>query len=165
MQADSDNNGVKVYKANKVLQAKIGTGKVDEKTVDRCQDVMDNNNVEFAPLAMEYLDKLKEAIDKARNKELDTKEAVEAMTAPVMQLKANASTFKYNLIGNLANVMLSFLEGVKELDNDVIEIVGAHHQTLSAIVMKKMKGDGGAHGLQMEEELKGACARYFAKRR
>ncbi len=156
---------IKVYKANKELQTKIGTGKLDEKIVKKCQDVMDNNDVEFAPLAMEYLDKLKEAIDKASNKELETKEAVAAMTAPVMQLKANASTFKYGLIGNLANVMLSFLEGVKELDNDVISIVGAHHQTLSAIVMKKMKGDGGTHGQQMEAELKGACARYFAKRR
>lgn len=164
MQQTPDEN-IKVHKANKVLQAKVGTGPIDEKTVEKCEEVMENNDVEFAPLAMEYLDKLKEAIEEIKAGKMERKEAVEAMTAPVMQLKANASTFKYNLIGNLANVMLSFLEGVKELDDDVIAIVGAHHQTLSAIVVKKMKGDGGAAGAQMEDELKGACKRYFAKRR
>ncbi len=165
MEQQTHDPNIKVYKANKALQAKIGTGPLDEKAVEKCQAVMDNNTVEFAPLAMEYLDKLREAIDHAKQGKLDTKQAVAEMTAPVMQLKANASIFKYNLIGNLANVMLSFLEGVKEIDDDVIAIVGAHHQTLSAIVIKKMKGDGGAAGSQMEEELKGACKRYFAKRR
>ena len=156
---------VRVHKANKMLQAKVGTGKIDEKTVERCQKVMDNNDVEFAPVAKEFLDKLQVAIERTRKGELEKDDAVKAMTEPVMQLKANSSMFKYTLIGNLANVMLSFLEAVKDLDNDVIEIVAAHHQTLSAIVIKKMKGDGGAHGAQMESELKGACARYFAKRK
>jgi hypothetical protein len=156
---------VKVIKASTNLQTKVGTGPLDEKTIERCQDVMDNNDVDFAPLAMEYLNKLEEAITAVKSGSLSMKENVQAMTAPVMQLKANATTFKYSLIGNLANVMLSFLEGIKEIDGDVIAIVGAHHQTLKAIVLKKMSGDGGATGRVMEEELKGACARYFSKKK
>jgi hypothetical protein len=161
----SPQNDVMIIKANMALQAKIGAGPLDEKVVERCQQVMENNTVDFAPLAMEYLDNLEAAIQNAKSGALDLKQATEEMTAPVMQLKANASTFKYNLIGNLANIMLSFLEAVKELDNDVIAIVGAHHQTLKAIILKKMSGDGGAVGKTMEEELKGACARYFSKRK
>jgi len=153
----------KVIKADKSLQGKIGTGPVDSVIVEKCQMVMDNNDVDFAPLAKEYLDKLHGAIQTAKNGDVQMDEAVSNMTAPVMQLKANASTFQYNLIGNLANVMLSFLESVKKLDKDAIAIVEAHHKTLSAIVLKKMKGDGGAFGAQMEEELKGACKRYFAR--
>ena len=53
---------VKVIKASTNLQTKVGTGPLDEKTIERCQDVMDNNDVDFAPLAMEYLNKLEEAI-------------------------------------------------------------------------------------------------------
>lgn len=158
-------NDVTVIKASKALQAKVGAGPLDEKVIERCQEVMDNNTVDFAPLALEYLNTLESAIAHAKSGEIDIKKATEEMTAPVMQLKANATTFKYNLIGNLANIMLSFLEGVKELDNDVIAIVSAHHQTLKAIVLKKMNGDGGAVGKTMEEELKGACARYFSKRK
>lgn len=154
----------KRIKADTTLQEKIGTGPLDKEVVEKCQEVMDNNDVDFAPLAMEYLGKLQEAIAVVKGGEVEMKDAVEGMTAPVMQLKANASLFGYSLIGNLANVMLSFLEGVKELDDDVVAIVDAHHKTLSAIVIKKMKGDGGDFGRQMEEELKGACKRYFVKR-
>lgn len=165
--SNGDNpSGVEVIKANKILQAKVGTGPLDQATVERCQRVMDNNDVDFAPLAKEYLDELDRAIAKATSGGSESRdELVAAMTAPVMQLKANAATFRYDLIGSLANVMLSFLEAVSELDKDVITIVAAHHQTLNAIVANKMEGDGGVHGQQMEQELKGACQRYFAKKK
>ena len=110
----------KVYKASQMLQAKVGTGPLDERVVEKCQEIIDNNEVDFAPLAMEYLDKLSEAVKGIKSGDLATKAAVHSLTAPVMQLKANAATFKYTLIGNLANVMLSFLEAIKELDDDAI---------------------------------------------
>ncbi len=156
-----------VIKADMSLQAKIGTGPLDEKVVERCQDAMESTskNVDFAPLAQEYLDQLKNAALKSKAGELTKDEAVEAMTTSVMQLKANAATFNYMLIGNLANVMLSFLEAIKELDKTVIEIVMAHHTTLNAIVLKKMTGDGGEAGKLMESELKAACKRYFMKKK
>ena len=153
----------KIIKASYVLQAKVGAGPLDENTVERCQRVIDNNDFDFAPLAKQFLSQLANAITEARAGTLNKQEATQKMTEPVMQLKANAAIFKYHLIGNLANVMLSFLEAIKELDNNVIAIVEAHHKTLSAIVANKMKGDGGPVGKQMEEELKAACKRYFAK--
>ena len=155
----------RVIKANYMLQAKIGSGPLDAKKVEACQKVMDENTVDFAPLAKQYLDKLADAIQKARSGEIDLDQAVAEMTQPVMELKANAAIFKYNLIGNLANVMLSFLEAVKQIDKTVIEIVDAHHKTLTAIVMKKMQGDGGKYGAQLEHELRDACKRYFGAKK
>lgn len=153
----------KVIKANKGLQGKVGTGKLDEALIAKCQDIMDGNDVDFEPMAKEFLDLLADAVKNAKKPDAETKEVIQSMTAPVMQLKANAAVFKFNLIGNLANVMLSFLESVEKLDADAISIVEAHHKTLSAIVMKNMKGDGGDFGKQMEEELRKACKRYYAK--
>lgn len=154
----------KIIKANKSLQAKVGTGPLDERTVERCQAVMDNNDVDFTPLGMQFLNELKEATQKAKSGEVDLKQSVQDMTEPVMQLKANAKTFRYTLVGNLANVMLSFLEAIQEMDDGMIEIVDAHHKTLTAIIMKKMQGDGGEYGKQLEDELKSACKRYFMSR-
>ncbi|MCB1720984.1 MAG: hypothetical protein KDI11_04440 [Alphaproteobacteria bacterium] len=163
-ESNSSQNKVRVFKADKQLQQKVGTGPLDEAIVERCQDVMDRNDVDFAPLAMEFLGKLENAIKDVTAEKKSKEESVHEMTNAVMQLKANASTFHYNLIGNMANIMLSFLEGIQEIDNDAIAIVNAHHQTLKAIVLKKMSGDGGPIGKQMEDELKAACKRYFAKR-
>lgn len=160
----TDSKKPKVIKANYMLQSKVGSGPLDEAAVERSQEVMDNNTVDFGPLAQEYLTQLQQAITKAKTGDLSTEEAIQGMTEPVMQLKANAATFRYTLISNLANVMLSFLEAVKKLDDDVIQIVEAHQKTLNIIVVKKMQGDAGAAGKQMEDELRAACKRYFTKK-
>jgi len=160
-----ENHKVEIIQANRMLQAKVGTGTIDENVVQKCQMIMENNDVDFAPMAMDYLDELGEAIKYAATADADMKQAVDSMTGPVMQLKANSKTFQYEMVGNMANIMLSFLEAIKKLDNDVLEIVKAHHTTLVAIVTKQMKGDGGAYGVQLEKELKDACKRYFVKRR
>jgi hypothetical protein len=81
-----------------------------------------------------------------------------------MELKANAATFRYSLIGNLANIMLSFLESLTVMDKDAIEIVKAHHSTLHMIIVRKMTGDGGEGGKQLQKELQQACDRYYHKR-
>jgi len=86
------------------------------------------------------------------------------LTAPVMELKANAAIFKYALIGNMANIMLSFLETITQMDNDAVEIVKAHHNTLHMIVVKKMSGDGGAGGKMLLQELQQACDRYYQRK-
>ena len=154
----------RVIKASGLLQAKVGTGPMDERVVERCQQVIDTNTVDFAPLGKQYLDRLAAAVAQARSNPGDA-QATQNMTEPVMQLKAHAATFHYPLVGQLANIMLAFLENIRALDTDVLDIVAAHHQTLSAIITKNMRGDGGAHGLQLQKELQGACQRYFEKKK
>lgn len=153
-----------VYKANFMLQQKVGSGPIDERVIAQSQKVMDENDVDFTPMGLDFLSKLKAAINQASDTNIDMKIRKQALTAPVMELKANAPIFGYPLIGNLANIMLSFLEAITEIDADAIQIVGAHHTTLHAIVIKKMKGEGGEHGAIFISELKDACARYFARR-
>lgn len=160
----TDSKNVKIIKADLTLQARIGNGPLDERVVERCQKIIDNNNVDFEPLATEYLEKLRVAITAAKKGSAPTKALIQKMTEPVMQLKANAATFRYTLVGNLANVMLGFLEAVEKIDDNVLEIVSAHEKTLTIIVTKKMKGDGGEHGKMFEQELQSACNRYFTKK-
>lgn len=160
----SESKKARVIKANHMLQAKVGSGPLDERVVERCQEVMDSNEVDFGPLADEYLKKFSKAISEVNVGDKDIRQSIQDMTEPVMELKANAAIFRYTLVGNLANVMLSFLEAVTVLDQDVMQIVDAHHKTLSAIIAKKLQGDGGAYGKQLEDELKGACKRYFSKK-
>ena len=154
----------KVIKASLELQQRVGSGPLDEKKVAECERIIQENNIDFGPMAAEFLGKLQQAIQYAKSPGADLVQAKQKMTQPVMELKANAAIFKYDLIGTLANVMLSFLEAVKSIDRTVVDIVEAHHKTLTIIVMKKMSGDGGPHGKLFEQELKDACKRYFVKK-
>ena len=158
----------RIIKASKALQIKAGIGDIPEEKITKAETVIAENVEDFASIADEFLERLFLAIDTARKEGGDlskNKMLTAAMTQPVMELKANARMFKYDLVTSLANIMLGFLENVKDLDKDAIEIVGAHHKTLSAIILKKMKGDGGSNGALLQTELEDAVERYFSKRR
>ncbi len=155
---------VKIYKASTELQVKAGTGDVDEKKVVRAENVIQNNTVDFLPLAVTYLNRLDQGITNARKPDVPMAEKIAGMTQPVMELKANARMFKFDLITVMANIMLGFLEAIKQLDNDAIDIVAAHHATLRVIISKKITGNGGPDGVRLKNELEDACARYFKKR-
>lgn len=153
-----------IIKANFTLQEKVGKGSIDKHIIEKCQAVIDEDVSDFAPLAEDFLKTLSAAIKDAKKGDTPTELAIQNMADPVMQLKANAAMFKYDLVSSLANIMLSFLESVNKLDKDMLEIVEAHYKTLSAIVIKKMKGTGGESGKRLEGELKDACKRYFSKK-
>lgn len=155
----------KIIKADQSLGRRVGFGPLDKRVVESCQKAMERsaNTQDFSEIAKEFLNELEQGIINAREN-TNGGMTIQNMVSPVMQLKGSAKIFGYELVGNLANVMLSFLETIKELDNTAIEIVDAHHKTLSAIILKKMSGDGGVHGEKLETELIGACKRYQSKK-
>lgn len=163
MQSQEDRE-TKVIKASYLLQNKVGAGPLDEKKLAEARQIIEKNNIDFVPLGMQFLDELEVILNKARAEKMSPAELREQLTQPVMQLKGNAAMFKYDLIGLLANIMLSFLESLETVDDDALEIVTAHHSTLKAIITKKLTGDGGTHGQAFQNELVQACQRYFKKR-
>ncbi len=164
MTEHSEGSSVKVIKQNYLLRAKIGSGGIPAKILEKCLRIFEFNSVDFSPMALEHLKKLETVIEDAKQRKLTRDEATTKMTAIVMELKANAGMFNYPLITRLATIMLGFLESMKDIDDDAIEIVAAHHNTLKAIVQKKMRGHGGSAGDNLEKELKSACARYYNSR-
>ena len=154
----------RIIEASYLLQAKVGKGPVDARKVQESQHIIETNQVDFVPFGLEFLEDLEEVINKARAKKMNIQDVRESLAQPIMQLKANASMFKYNLVGNLATIMLNFLEGISAVDDEAIEIVDAHHKTLKAIIVKRMQGSAGENGQALQQELKRACRRYFLKR-
>ena len=146
-----------------MLQAKVGSGTIAGEMVEKMQQVIDETHVDFAPMAQKFLDQLEDALKKAQAGNGDSALQIARMVEPVMQIKGNAGMFGYELVGNLASTVLNFLESIETVDKTVLEIVEAHHKTLSLIVKSKMSGSGGAHGAQLQNELQEACKRYYTK--
>lgn len=153
----------RVRKASKELQIKAGTGTISEKSVEKAEKALEANKEDFKPMARQYLARLGEAVEQARQDSSDMKERIHAMSAPVMDLKANASMFDYDCVTHLAGIMLNFLETIDQIDTQVIEIVDAHRKTLEAIVARGMTGTGGKEGEVLQKELKDAINRYYKK--
>ncbi len=159
-----NDDDVRIYKANRSLQITVGTGKLDEQKVRESQKVIDENTTDFKPIALDCLKRLQDGITNAQSAEGDNVKAVlSGISQPVMDLKANAKMFKYDLVSILTSVMLHFLESLNKLDKNALDIVDAHLKTLRVIVIKEMKGDGGAYGKELLKELESACTRYYAQ--
>ena len=157
------NGQAKIIKANKDLRIKAGSGELEAVRIKRAEETIESNTHDFVPTAQEFLERLENGISAARKRNGPEAALIAGMTRPVMELKANAQMFKYDLVSILANVMLGFLEHIQSLDKDAIDIVEAHHKTLSLIIHKRMTGDSGSNGALLKMELEDAVQRYFIK--
>lgn len=153
----------KIYKASHSLQLKAGTGDFTPDKILKANRVIEENTIDFTELANEFLEKLMDGIRKAKSGAGTQKELLSSLIRPVMSLKAHGKMFKYELVTSLADIVLGFLEHVKELDADIIDIVEAHHKTLDIIIRKGLTGDGGGSGPLLKAELNDACRRYLQK--
>lgn len=155
----------KRIKANLDLQKKVGTGSIDEKKVEKAQEVIKNNKVDFAPIAKPHLDELSKAIKASLGLKNppNEKEILESYMTPIMNIKANAATFNYSLISGLAGTVLTFLEDVKKYDRKVVQIVDLLCKTTLLILARKMAGDGGPEGRALQNAFQDVCHKTIKK--
>lgn len=147
------------------LKAKVGSGGLGEDILNKAQALLENNAVDFQPLAEMYLNALSRGIEKCQKPgPRDTAETLIAgMIYPSMQLKANGGMFHYQLVTKIADKLIQFMEVIEEPDMDAVDIVLAFHTTMRAIIMSKITGNGGRHGFELMQALDEACNRYFER--
>ena len=159
----SSEQKVKIYKASKVLQEKAGTGSVSPQKIEEAEKIIENNTVNFIPMANDYLSDLEGIIKLAHQGQENPDNLLHYITLPIMQMKATGSIFGYQLVGDLSASILNFLETIKTVDDDVIAIIEALHAALTLIIRDEIVLDGGQHGTAMRNELNDVCERYLAK--
>lgn len=145
------------------LKQKVGHGGIDEKLLEKGQKAIETADLDFLPYAQTYLKQLSESTQRARESNDNLKETKDKIIAPVMQLKANGGMFQYQLVSDVADIALQFLEAIEDINDDAFDVLRAHENTMNAIISNKLKGDGGREGYALVKELDQACKRYFAK--
>lgn len=170
-------DGVRIHKAPTDLQDKVGTGQVSQYLLHNIQEKVKSKAPDFAPVAKQILTRLVKAVIAAKKALKDDKSNNDPMsvpyndavllrhiTAPVMELKANAPMFDYKLLGDLAGIMLSFVESTSRLDKEIVDIIEANIASWNIIIQREMKGEGGEYGYMLRQELQDVCERYLRKR-
>ncbi len=150
----------KKIKASRDLQNKVGTGKIDEKVVENAQRTMDENKVDFGPLARPDLDKLQQAIDAAKEDLSDADAVMDSLKTPIMNIKANAGAFDYQFVSELTGMILMFFEGIKKPDKKVVQIADILHKTIMLALAYNMSGDGGNNGKALVAAFAQICKKY-----
>ena len=147
------------------LKKKVGTGGLSEDILNKAQALLENNTIDFRPLAEMYLDTLLKGIEQARHpsKRMETEHLIAGMLYPASQLKANGGMFHYPLVTKVADKLVQYLEVISSVDAEVLEIIQAFHTTIRAILLGQVQGDGGKYGDELMQALVDACYRYFEK--
>ena len=175
MEAEKDNHPhhfnqeprrkAEILRPPNTLKAKVGSGGISEAILDKAQALLENNVVDFQPLADMYMSALMKAIEHAQTNhdKQDTETLIAGMLYPAVQLKANGGMFHYPLVTIMADRLIQYLEVIVEPDLDALEIVLAFHTTLRAVIMGRITGTGGRHGQELLAALNDACMRYFER--
>ncbi len=153
----------KFFTPTNVLRQKAGYGGVNPDVVERAEEFIRDNDVDFTEMAKIMLEKLDRAVEGVTQDDHRSQEGINRMIGPIMELKANGAMFKFSLISDVADIALDFLENINYLNNDGFEIVDIHRRTLKVIIKNQLKGTGGRQGDILIKELHEACSRYHKK--
>ncbi len=154
---------VKFHTPQNTLRLKAGYGGFDPVVMDRAETFIQTNEVDFTSIANSILERLDKAYEAVQRDNQRSKEGINRLVGPIMELKANGAMFKFSLLSDVANIALDFLEDMHHLNDDGFEIVAIHRRTLRIIVNNQLRGSGGAQGVALLKELNEACTRYHKK--
>ena len=142
---------------------KVGRGAIAEEKIETAQKIIDQNIIDFTPIARSNLDKLATAIAMARAAD-DTTYYFEKIKQPIMNLKSCGSVFNYPLVSELTGTMLDCFETRDRSDKNILEIAEALQKSIEVVVSLGLKGDGGDVGKVLTLEFRSVCRRYLLKR-
>jgi hypothetical protein len=107
-----------------MLKTKVGSGGLSDDILNKAENLLENNTVDFQPLAEMYLAGLMKGIELAKESDPndDQEYVISRMLYPGMQLKANGGMFHYPLVTRIADKLIQFLEVIERVDIEVVEL-------------------------------------------
>ncbi len=149
-----------------LLKQKIGSGGLDAATLAKAEQVLEDNTIDFRPIAKELLEELDAAIQNARAFPLNDEAAVEAMLYPAAQFVALGTMFRFPLVSEISDILINFLETITTPPNeDTLELVNAHRKAIAVVIDNNMTGKNPPQGAELKRTLTEACGRYYKTRK
>ena len=164
---DESNGKARFYNPPNLLKQKVGSGGLGKDILEKAQRLLEENKIDFKPIAYTYMDALHAGLELAYNPPANVRKEklLEGLLNPIMQLKANGGMFHYSLVSRISDRMIIFLENLATPDKDAQEIIQAYYTTSTAILQSNLKGDGGKEGENLYLANCEACDRYCRKHR
>ena len=143
------------------IKDKVGSGGIDPARIEKADSLIEEKTQNFSEIADIYIPMLEENINKAGTKELNDTQAFEMILHPAVQLKSHGSMYHFPLVTEVGGMLINFLEVIKELDKNALEVTGAYAIALKAITTQQIKQKDDPQGRQLVKALQDASVRYF----
>lgn len=130
--------------------------KLDEATLKKMEQLVENSSAEFLTETVESLKGLREALGRAASDPSARREVLDHIREEAFQIKGMGGVFGYPLLTEFSKSLHDFLKELEDLDELQQEIVSIHVDTLYVVVSHKIKGSGGPLEAQLRASLKAA---------
>lgn len=149
----------RIISASTALQNKVGTGAVDTDLIAKAQVEIDQNEVDFAELAKNDLKTLKENISNGKSmlSKGHTSLPNKDFLVPIMNIKANAGSFHYQLVSDISGQILSNIETNTSISKDELDAIELLYKTILIVMTKKITGQGGKEGRELKRGFQELC--------
>jgi len=152
-----------IIKPKNTLKEKVGDGGFRAESLKKAQTAIDENDVDFVPIAKKYLGLINRAIeDNGDNK--NSKKLYSELLDQLMQLRAQGSMFNYPSITVTTDIVVDLLESLNMVDDTIVEIVQAYEKSAMALLGAKVKSVDNPVCKALASELQTVCNKYKAKR-
>jgi HPt (histidine-containing phosphotransfer) domain-containing protein len=141
----------------KAVNYKTGLSlKLDEETLKKMEQLVENSSAQFLDETVEGLKTLREQLGRAATDPSSRAEVLEHIREESFQIKGMGGVFGYPLLTEFAKSLHDFLKELTDLDELQQEIVSIHIDTLYVVVAHRIKGSGGPLEAQLRASLKAA---------
>lgn len=155
----------KFIKPSPELKQKVGYGGLNPEVLIQAQRLVDDAAHDFIPMAVQYLTALNESVRLAGSelKDSDSEALLSILIGPAMQLKGHGGMFGYESLSFVAGRLVQFLEVVREVNPDVLEITSSYYTAMNALVVSQVQDLNDPQTTHLYDALNSACNRYFEK--
>ena len=153
----------KLVKPKNNLKNKVGEGGFRGKDVVMAQRAIEQNKVDFVPIAHEFLKEIEDILVSIKSTRDGIEGFLSSLLDPLMKLRAQGSLFHYPSITHISDVVVDFLDTEKCIDDDIVEILAVYRKAGHALLSLKIKDDKDKTCLALIKELRLVCERYQQK--
>lgn len=150
----------KLIRPENTLKKKVGSGGFDQTVLAKAQDSLENNTVDFKPIALEFGALIHQVLVKMKAGDTSNQDGVNQIMDSVMQLNAQGTLFHYPLITRISRILVDFLEDKPEADKNIIDIVDGYKNSINVIATMQLKDSNHPAGKELCKALSDACGRY-----
>lgn len=148
----------KLIMPKNTLKKKVGDGGFKQSDLLKAQRSIEDNDVDFKPIADKYLALIRQALVEYNNdKSIDLHSL---LLDQLMQLRAQGSLFRYSSISAISDTVVDLLDTIKKVDATIIEIVEAYEKSTKVLLLKGVRNSEDMICKAFVTELSNVCKKY-----
>lgn len=153
----------RIVKASLSLKQKVNFASIDPDKIMMCHQFLEDLSWDVYEEVMERVKTIKKTRAYIAEDPYSSNEFMEDLIYQAMMIKSTAGMAKQPVLAKLTSMLLSFLEAVKVIDDDVIDIVKAYENSTQTILAHDLVTMNEATAKAILLEMHQAIGRYVKR--